>query len=231
MEDAYSLSWVEHGFCPCFALIAGTTNNFSPAKLIFTCLSTLITHSWPVEHLVEGQLLHQLRPSIRGGFELLNILFAIPFVVQNLPITHGTQLWQNAKDGIQHTSMSCLSTSSSKDFSACLIYSCVLLSKVNVSSFGASRLLPVSCVRAGPKSIFPAANDASINSFRRRVGVPSMHECSPRKPDLPFSNTMTEKVINNSKEEAKQETTYVGAYRRSGSCHHRPNSSNLQLPE
>ena len=54
-----------------------------------------------------------------------------------------------------------------------------------------SRDVPVEAVRAGPRSALPATSEASMNSFMRRVGVPSMQECSPRKPDLPFSKTMT----------------------------------------
>ena len=39
--------------------------------------------------------------------------------------------------------------------------------------------------------ILPCWSAPRVNSVMRSVGVPSMHECSPRKPDLPFSKTMT----------------------------------------
>jgi len=32
--------------------------------------------------------------------------------------------------------------------------------------------------------------------FKCKVGVPSMEECSPMKPDLQFSNTITEKRLD-----------------------------------
>ena len=40
-----------------------------------------------------------------------------------------------------------------------------------------------------------AAIEARMNSVIRNVGVPSMQLCSPRKPDRPFSYTITERVL------------------------------------
>ena len=39
----------------------------------------------------------------------------------------------------------------------------------------------------GPRSILLNASEARTNSFIRKVGVPSMQECSPRKPERPLS--------------------------------------------
>lgn len=39
----------------------------------------------------------------------------------------------------------------------------------------------------GPRLILPLEVVARMNSFMRSVGVPSIQECSPRKPDRPLS--------------------------------------------
>jgi len=65
----------------------------------------------------------------------------------------------------------------------------------NLSSVGVGNPLPVSGVLGGPRLTFLAAKEAKANSFIRKVGVPSMQECSPRKPDLPFSNTITVETV------------------------------------
>jgi len=44
-----------------------------------------------------------------------------------------------------------------------------------------------SLIKGCPKSALLNARDARTNSFIRRVGVPSMQECSPRKPERPLS--------------------------------------------
>lgn len=75
---------VKHSFCPRLALIARTTDDFRPSKLILARLGTFVTHSWTIEHLVEGQLFDHLCPSIWGYFELLNIFFAISLIMQYL---------------------------------------------------------------------------------------------------------------------------------------------------
>lgn len=75
---------VQHSFCPRFTLAASTANDLSPPKLVFARLGALIGNTGTAEHLVEGQLLDQLRPCVGGCLELFDVVFAIPFVVKNL---------------------------------------------------------------------------------------------------------------------------------------------------
>ena len=60
----------------------------------------------------------------------------------------------------------------------------------------AVRTVSLGCVRLTfgdgcPKSIFFASRDPSMNSIMRRVGVPSIQECSPRHPERPLSQMKT----------------------------------------
>ena len=48
-----------------------------------------------------------------------------------------------------------------------------------------------SLIKDGPKSALLNAREARTNSYIRRVGVPSMQECSPRKPERLLSQTFT----------------------------------------
>ena len=91
-----------------------------------------------------------------------------------------------------HTCISCWPTSLLKAISASLTRLLTVSFTMNLSSAGVGNPLPVSGVLGGPRLTFLAAREANANSFMRKVGVPSMHECSPMKPDLPFSNTITE---------------------------------------
>ena len=87
--------------------------------------------------------------------------------------------------------MSCWSTSLLKAISASSTRLLIVLSTMNLISFGVGNPFPVSEVLGGPRLALLEAKEAKANSFMRKVGVPSIHECSPRKPDLPFSNTIT----------------------------------------
>lgn len=64
----------------------------------------------------------------------------------------------------------------------------------------------------GPKLILPLEIVARMNSFIRSVGVPSIQECSPRKPDRPLSKTITRPRCYSIK--VDKETTYVDVCRK-----------------
>jgi hypothetical protein len=76
-----------------------------------------------------------------------------------------------------------------------------------------------------PRSILPASRERRSQSFKRDVGVPSMKACSPLKPDLPFSKTMTasaEVSLETKEGKQKKGKTHAGACRTIGPCHRRP---------
>ena len=75
---------IQHSFRPRLALTAGAANDLSSPKLILPRLGTLVGYTRAVEHFVEGQLLDQLCPRIGRGLELLDVVFAVPLVVENL---------------------------------------------------------------------------------------------------------------------------------------------------
>ena len=75
---------IQHGLGPCLALVASTPNDFGPSELVFPGLSTLVANTWPPKHLVEGELFHELSPSVRRCLELLDVLLSITLVMQDL---------------------------------------------------------------------------------------------------------------------------------------------------
>lgn len=75
-----------------------------------------------------------------------------------------------------------------------------------------------------PRSILPWSRERRSQSFRREVGVPSMHECSPLKPDLPFSKTTTVQTTHQPPflVRGKENATHAGACRTTGPSHPQP---------
>ena len=79
--NTHSLIGVQHSLSPRLALVAGTPNNLGPSELVFPCLSAFVANTWSPKHLVEGELLHELSPSVRGYLELLDVLLSITLVM------------------------------------------------------------------------------------------------------------------------------------------------------
>lgn len=212
---------IQHSFRPRLALIAGAANDLSSPELILPRLGALIGYTRAVEHFVEGQLLDQLRPCIGRGLELFDVVLAVPLVVENL--VRYSQMSSNTPlvESGDRTWRWCCPTSSSNLWQLLSTACWTLESTTNFSSLGSGRLEPVASVREGPRSILLAARDARMNSFKRRVGVPSMHECSPRKPETPLSYTMTVGIISSLIHD-KTDRAYIGACRKSGCAHHQP---------
>jgi len=76
--NAHGLVRVQHGLCPCPALVASTPNNLGPSVLVLPGLGTLIANAWSPEHLVKGELFHELDPSVRRCLKFLDILLSKP---------------------------------------------------------------------------------------------------------------------------------------------------------
>ena len=72
---------VQHCFGPRLALVASTPDNLRPPTLVLPGLSALVANTWSPEHLVEGELFHELSPSVRGRLELLDVLLSITLVM------------------------------------------------------------------------------------------------------------------------------------------------------
>ena len=72
---------VQHGLSPRLALVASTPNNLSPSELVLPGLSALIANTWSLKHLVEGELFHELSPSVRRYLEFFDVLLSITFVM------------------------------------------------------------------------------------------------------------------------------------------------------
>ena len=63
--------------------------------------------------------------------------------------------------------------------------------RVNWSSEMGGREVISIGTEEGARETLLDAMEASMNSFIRSVGVPSIQECSPRNPERPFSYTIT----------------------------------------
>ena len=63
--------------------------------------------------------------------------------------------------------------------------------RVNWSSNMGGREVISIGMEEGARGTLLDAMKASMNSFIRSVGVPSIQECSPRNPERPFSYTIT----------------------------------------
>ena len=72
---------VQHSLNPCLALVASTPNNLGPSELVLPSLSALVTNTWSPKHLMEGELFHELGPSVRGRLEPLDVILSVTLVV------------------------------------------------------------------------------------------------------------------------------------------------------
>jgi len=72
---------VQHGLSPRLTLVASTPDNLCPSELVLPGLSAFVTNAWSPKHLVEGELLHELSPSVRGCLELLDVFLSITLVM------------------------------------------------------------------------------------------------------------------------------------------------------
>ena len=63
--NAHGIIGVQHGLGPCLTLVASTPDDLGPSGLVLPGLGTLIANPWPPEHFMEGELFHQLDPSVR----------------------------------------------------------------------------------------------------------------------------------------------------------------------
>ena len=79
--NAHGLVRVQHGLGPCFVLITSTPDDLGPSGLVLPGLGTLIASAWSPEHLVEGELFHELDPSIRRRLELFYMLLSVTLAV------------------------------------------------------------------------------------------------------------------------------------------------------
>jgi hypothetical protein len=121
----------------------------------------------PLE-LVERELLYELCPRIGRRFELLDELLAIGIVVQHAKLMRANKLVKvllRLFDIRKNDIVGC-----ENDF------------------FGRRG---VDIRRWVSEVDFFASRDPNMNSFMRRVGVPSIQECSPRNPERPLSQTIT----------------------------------------
>ena len=91
-KATYGNLGVEHTLCPLLTLIARTPDHLCPSQLVLPRLRTLIAHTRPPIHLLERQLLNQLRPRVRGSLKLLDVLLTIPLIMQHLHIMLANEL-------------------------------------------------------------------------------------------------------------------------------------------
>ena len=79
--STHGLVRAQHGLGLRLTLVASTPDDLGPSGQMLPSLDALIANAWSPGHLVEGELFHELDPSIGRCLEFLNMLLSVTLVV------------------------------------------------------------------------------------------------------------------------------------------------------